>query len=53
MMPDRRHPSDPSTRAMLVLRVRRAIDDQDDVQREALLSMFLSAAWIASRVFEQ
>jgi hypothetical protein len=38
---------------MLVARIRTAIDEQDNTQRDALLRMFLSAAWMESRAFEQ
>jgi hypothetical protein len=53
MPPDAQGQPDPTHHSMRVARIRTAIDEQDDIQRDALLRMFLSAAWLESRVFEQ
>ena len=46
-------PLDPTSRAAAMLRIIDDIDAQDDEQREALLSAFLSAAWGSMCAFEQ
>jgi hypothetical protein len=53
MPTDRQGAPDPISYAMLAVRTVLAIDEQDELQRDALLRMFMSAAWMESRVFEQ